>query len=311
MKVRRCNMCGLFGFSCYGENQIKDLTGLTNSLAEQSAVRGTDATGIAFVQGKGITIQKDSKSAYKLLLKHPDNITALIGHTRHSTQGSEKRNYNNHPFSGKTENCRFALAHNGVLINDDELRKKLRLPKTKIETDSYIAVQLIESKKKLNMDTLKYMAETVEGGFSFSVLDDKNNLYLIKGDSPLSILHFPKLKIYVYASTDEILYKALVDYSPLFSALKKGEFEAVDISEGDILKIKPDGNIEQAKFNYNCYTGRSWWSFGSVATNDYIEDLKSVAAYQGYSPEDVDELLSYGWFPEEIEDYIYSCGCEV
>ena len=100
-----------------------------------------------------------------------------------------------------------------------------------------------------------------------------------------------------------------MDYSPLFSALKKGEFEAVDISGGDILKIKPDGNIEQAKFNYNYYTGRSWWSFGSA--NDYIEDLKSVAAYQGYSPEDVDELLSYGWFPEEIEDYIYGCACEV
>ena len=37
-------MCGLFGFSRYGA-PIKYLSELTNSLAQQSAVRGTDATG--------------------------------------------------------------------------------------------------------------------------------------------------------------------------------------------------------------------------------------------------------------------------
>ena len=42
----------------------------------------------------------------------------------------------------------------------------------------------------------------------------------------------------------------------------------------------------------------------------YIEDLKSVAAYQGYSPEDIDELLENGFAPEEIEEYIY-CMNEV
>ena len=40
-------MCGLFGFVRYGD-KIKNLADLTNSLAEQSAVRGTDATGILF-----------------------------------------------------------------------------------------------------------------------------------------------------------------------------------------------------------------------------------------------------------------------
>ncbi|UQT46789.1 hypothetical protein M5E87_16235 [Flavonifractor plautii] len=39
------------------------------------------------------------------------------------------------------------MAHNGVLHNDGYLRRSLSLPKTKIETDSYIAVQLIEQKK--------------------------------------------------------------------------------------------------------------------------------------------------------------------
>ena len=41
-------MCGLFGFVNYSGKEIKNLSDLTNSLAEQSAIRGTDATGIAF-----------------------------------------------------------------------------------------------------------------------------------------------------------------------------------------------------------------------------------------------------------------------
>ena len=90
-------MCGLFGFSCYGDEPVKNLAVLTNSLAEHSAVRGTDATGIAFCKN-GIQIQKDAKSAYMMNFKLPDNIRALIGHTRHSTHGDAKKNFNNHPF---------------------------------------------------------------------------------------------------------------------------------------------------------------------------------------------------------------------
>jgi len=305
-------MCGLYGFVNYSNDKIKNLSDLTNSLAEQSAVRGTDATGIAFTSSGGINVIKDSKSAYRMKFKHPDDIVALTGHTRHSTQGSEKKNYNNHPFSGKCNNTRFALAHNGVLTNDKELKQKYKLPKTKIETDSFVAVLLIESQKHLDLDSIRYMSERTEGSFSYSLIDDKNNIWLVKGDSPLSILHFPKLKMYVYASTDEILYKALVDYQPLFKALKSGDFEEIDISEGDILKICSNGSLEKSKFDYSYYCGRNWWDFGikphhsSVSTQDsYIEDLKSIACYQGFSSETVDELLNNGFTLEEIEDYIY------
>ena len=243
-------MCGLFGFSRYGNEKFAGLSDLTNSLAEQSAVRGTDATGIAFNRTNHLSILKDGKSAHRMALRHPDEISALIGHTRHSTQGSERKNYNNHPFLGKTKNAKFVLAHNGVLMNDNELRKELKLPKTKIETDSYIAVQLIESQNKLGFKSLKYMAEKVVGSFSFSVLDDMDNIYLVKGDSPLCILHFPKEKMYVFASTEEILFKALID-SKLFSSLKKSEYEEVEIKDGDILKICSDGKLIYDKFEYS------------------------------------------------------------
>ena len=310
-------MCGLFGFSAYADQPIKGLSDLTNALAEQSAARGIDATGIAFCRPGGINIHKEAKSAYALDFKHPEDVPALIGHTRHSTQGDEKKNFNNHPFYGKAKGTRFALAHNGVLMNDEELRKSLNLPKTKIETDSFIAVQLIESRKIFNIDSIQYMTEQVKGSFSFSILDDRNNIYLVKGDSPLSILHFPKQKLYVYASTEQILYKALVD-TKLFEALKIGDYEEIPIEEGEILKIRPDGKIERYHFHYSYYKSRGWWEYGEFSSygvsndqangdtmDDYINALKSIAAYQGISVGLIDELLEDGISPEEIEEYIY------
>ncbi len=302
-------MCGLFGFVHYGKTSFKNLSVLTNSLAEYSAVRGTDATGIAFVQNSNIQIYKEARSAYAMDFKHPDTIKALIGHTRHATHGSAKKNQNNHPFFGKAGTTRFAFAHNGVLCTS---MMHYNLPKTKIETDSYIAVQLIEQQKKLTFDSLRTMAETVSGSFSFSLLDDKNNLWLVKGDSPISLLHFPEKQIYVYASTDEILYKALVD-SPLFTAMKKQHYEVVPIEEGTILKITNTGELYSEPFRFMEYSRPGWWEYGYfvdpmepvTVDQEYLEALRIAATYRGIETEQIDYLLECGYTLEEIEDAIY------
>lgn len=299
-------MCCLFGFYNYSGQPIKNLGHLTNCLAEEATVRGTDATGIAYNHKGKLIINKEPKSAFQIDFKHPDDIVSVTGHTRHSTQGNKNKNHNNHPFSGHCKNVRFALAHNGVLSNDCELRKELRLPHTKIETDSFIAVQLIEKKKVLNSESIKFMAEKINGSFAFSILDTDNTLWLVRGDSPLSLIHIPKYKLYVYASTDEILYKALVD-TKLFAEIKKDAFDEIEINSGDILNILPDGSIVYDKFKYTDYSyfgNCNWWDY-DISKDSYIDDLKSIATYQGYSPDDVDELIKSGFTPEEVEEYLY------
>lgn len=302
-------MCGLFGFLKYGSKKIC-LDSLTEALARESAVRGTDATGIAYNYKGSVTVYKKPVSAYRMNFKVP-SVKALTGHTRHATQGAIKKNYNNHPFIGKAGNDKFALAHNGILTNDTALRNSLKLTKTKIETDSYIAVQLIESKKKLDMESISYMAENVQGSFSFSILDKDENIYLVKGDSPLSILHFPEKEIYVYASTTEILWKALVD-TELFVELKKGGYKEVSVNDGEILKLLSNGKIEKGEFNYMDFVGYtdSWRYYGmsnltDTADTTYYDDLVSVASGMGLTRSDIDELLAYGMTYDEIEDYIY------
>ena len=131
-------MCAVFGFLDY-KSKINNtiLKKLIQNLSIAAEVRGTDATGISYVNhGKVVTFKK-AKPAHKMKLYFPKNTRTVIGHTRMTTQGSEKYNHNNHPFDGRYGTETFALAHNGVLYNDAELKTKYHLPKTQIETDSY------------------------------------------------------------------------------------------------------------------------------------------------------------------------------
>ena len=154
-------MCALFGWLDYkGIVSNKTLKRLTQALANAAEERGTDASGIAYVKDSKITIFKRPKPAHKIRFNVPNDTKAVMGHTRMTTQGNEKFNYNNHPFYGHAD-VDFAFAHNGVLHNDKELRKEKNLPQTKIETDSYVAVQLIEQQRKLDLNSLKAMAEDV------------------------------------------------------------------------------------------------------------------------------------------------------
>jgi glutamine phosphoribosylpyrophosphate amidotransferase len=243
----------------------------------------------------------------------PDDASVVMGHTRMTTQGNEKMNFNNHPFLGKVGKMEFALAHNGVLYNDASLRKSLKLPHTGIQTDSYIAVQLLEKERTIDFASLRYMAEQVNGSFAFTVLDAQNNLYFVKGDNPLCIYRYKKTGLLIYASTSEILNKAL---AKLKMPLERPEH--LEISCGDIWKVDSSGAFTEATFD-TANLFHSWYltnyqpyklaGIGAPPRrfheNQYIKDIKGVAGYFGYGEDDIDQLLAEGFTPEELEEYLY------
>ena len=204
-------MCAVFGFLDYkGKTSNAVLKKLIYYLSVSAEVRGTDATGIAYVRDGSIVTYKKPKPAHKVKLFFPRDTRAVIGHTRFTTQGSEKRNCNNHPFEGRCGKESFALAHNGVLYNDRELRREQHLPPTPIETDSYVSVQLLEQGQQLDKENIRRTAELVEGSFVFTILRNDNTLFLVKGNNPLTVYHFPALGLYVYASTKSKIGRAHV-----------------------------------------------------------------------------------------------------
>ena len=304
-------MCCLFGLIDYGHRLTGRQKGqLIRALAVESEARGTDAAGVAYNSGGKLHICKRPGPAHKLNLFVPEDAHVVMGHSRMTTQGRAKFNRNNHPFAGKVPGTKFALAHNGVLYNDMTLRRSRALPDTRIETDSYVAVQLIEQQRALTPASLKTMAEAVEGSFVFTVLDEQDNFYFVKGDNPLCLLQFPSLGLYVYASTEAILRMAL---NGLW--LNREPSKKITVDGGEILWITPDGARPSEHFAWedSYFSG---WYFNrrgghlcvpgiSRAERQYLRELKNIASYLGYSGEEIDAMLADGWSTDEIEEAIY------
>ena len=303
-------MCCLFGILDYGGTlSAKQKNQMLSVLSKSCEERGTDATGIAYNQRGQLHIYKRPLPAHRMRLKVPADSRYIMGHTRMATQGDQTRNYNNHPFTGCTGGMPFALAHNGVLSNEWQLRRQQHLPIAKVETDSYVAVQLLESSKELSMNSLKQMAELVDGTYTFTILDNRDNLYFVKGNNPLALYHSPQLGVYLYASTESILKRAVQGMRVTLSDLVE-----VETDMGDILCIDHEGRIDRGSFNVShLFMGSPYryWTccFPDYGENgldvSYVEELKSMASAFGYTPDDVDILLGEGLTPEEIEEFFY------
>ena len=289
-------------FRLSGNIPHKVLRKLTQALANAAEERGTDAAGISYIDEGKVVIYKRPKPAHKLHFNPPEGTRAVMGHTRMTTQGNEKFNYNNHPFAGTVSDTSFAFAHNGVLWNDKELRKDKLIPDTHIETDSYAACQLIESQNKLDFDSLRYMAETVEGNFTFSLLDDNNSLYIVKGSNPMCLLHFKDIGLYVYASTESIMKNALKRVG-----LHKFANERINTDEGDIVRIDRNGDITRSEFEPKIFRSKygSWYGLDDSPYYDMHEKiLLAYCGCYGVESEDVELLLEYGYTCDEIEEML-------
>ena len=238
-------MCCLFGIlDHHASLSVQQRTKLLSVLATQSEVRGRDATGIAYNSGGQLRIFKRAKAAHELRFHLPHDATCLMGHTSMATQGDEKMNYNNHPFPGTAGGSSFALAHNGVIHNDHTLRTEQGLPQTVVETDSYIAVQLLEREGAVDCSSLARVAELLQGTVALSVLDGENNCYLVKGNNPLCVYHWRKAGLFVYASTEQILLETFRIFTVPF-----GQPETVKLVDGEILKIDPIGRYSKSTFD--------------------------------------------------------------
>ena len=307
-------MCCLFGFVDYGHQLSRKARHILLSVLSAACEdRGTDATGIAYNFDGRQHIFKRPIPAHLMWYRVPVDATMVMGHTRMTTQGSALRNENNHPFRGKAGNTNFALAHNGILYNDRTLRKEFKLPASKIETDSYIAVQLLEQLGRMDFEGLRAMAEELEGSYTITALTERDELYFVKGNNPMCIYHYPEAKLYVYASTEEILKKAMLQ-----AQLRLGKAEKVNLFSGEILRIDAKGKISRSHFDdsrlYSAYSfpWTKWEGYETVKRpyaddSNYLEDLKSVAVFYGLYPEDIDALIEDGMDPMEIEEMLY-CG---
>lgn len=123
----------------------------------------------------------------------------------------------------------------------------------------------------------------------------------------MCLLHFKVLGLYVYASTESIMKKALKQVG-----LYRFASEKVDTIEGDILLIDSSGNITKATFEpaptyskhsrYSGYGG--WYGYYDDYLNEYEEALLAYCNCYGVDSSDVELLLEYGYTCDEIEEML-------
>lgn len=296
-------MCALFGFVNYG-NKVnnEDLNNLLKRLAIAAEERGTDATGFGYFSPvtDELVIEKRNVPAHEMDFSFPDGTKIVIGHTRWTTQGDEKYNYNNHPFMSQDKG--FIMAHNGIIRNDKDIRKDFRLPETEIETDSYIAVQLAESRGCLNFKSLKFTAEELIGTFVLTYLQADNTLYIVKGDNPLYLVHLQELGLYVYASTENIFNNAIRNTGFENIAMKQ-----IVLHDGDIIRITENGEIQFEKFClYNGYDSYDYYDDDCEEEDEGLGLVIYVASIKGFSEDNVYAFLDYGLDLYEIAECLFS-----
>lgn len=148
------------------------------------------------------------------------------------------------------------------------------------------------------------MAETVQGNFTFTVLDENNFLYIVKGSSPMCLLHFDKLGIYIYASTESIMKNALKKVG-----IKNFPCVKIETVHGDIIRIDSKGCISCSEFEKKeDFSYASWLRYYDDFEDSYYSQheqlLLEMCSCYGVDEEDVILLLEYGYTADEIEDML-------
>ena len=187
-------MCGIVGY--IGTKKASPI--LINGLLRLE-YRGYDSAGIATIEDDKISVMKD-KGRVKNLYNLPgiDDLKGTIGiaHTRWATHGKPSKN-NSHPHIDNSES--FAVVHNGIIENYNELRKFLTDNGYKFysETDTEIVPNLIHYyyNKDNSNDDMKILravnnaCKDLKGSFALEIISkyDKDHMIVLRKDSPLVI----------------------------------------------------------------------------------------------------------------------------
>ncbi len=180
-------MCGIVGY--IGSKDTKEI--LLKGL-EKLEYRGYDSAGIAVRNEEGVHIFKEKGRIADLRAVVDEEVQSSvgIGHTRWATHGAPSL-YNAHPH--QNEDRRYTLVHNGVIENDEHLKREYLLDVSlQSDTDTEVIVQLIGLFAKEGMTTEEAFRKTLsllKGSYALALLDkeDDSTIYVAKNKSPLLV----------------------------------------------------------------------------------------------------------------------------
>jgi len=218
-------MCGILGMAFQAGHTMKDskeVLGIWHKLLVESNIRGSHATGCAFINLHNAIVikhhipaerfvdtdyyKKVSEKYLKMNSEQPPLI--VIGHTRLKTKGSPLNTHNNHPILTD----KVVGVHNGIISNDDSLFDLYKM-KRKAQVDSEVIFRLIEHHLNDGLEMEEAIQEATRvliGGLACAAvqIDIPWVLWLFRTGGPISIYRFPERGLVLFASAGIFLDEA-------------------------------------------------------------------------------------------------------
>jgi len=237
-------MCGIFGY--VGDRPAADavIEGL-----RRLDYRGYDSWGVAALNGNGIEVEKQIGIVSRDPLSIHGNIA--IGHTRWATHGAVTET-NAHPHYATDRS--FALAHNGIVENMDELKTALSKKGYEFltQTDTEAIVYLIEEKReksKTLRDAVRLAFKELKGRNTIIVLATDGTVIGARNGSPL-VIGIGSRPDEIYFSSDVLSFSSYVTGVVVLEngqmASMNGTLSVHDIASGRLLKTKVEKNMAAA-----------------------------------------------------------------
>ncbi len=231
--------CGLFGvFGCPEASRI-----IYDGLFAQQH-RGQEGAGIATSDGgkirciKGLGLLAHAVGSERAATLPGD---MGIGHVRYSTTGGSGRAQNVQPLIGDCVDGRWAVAHNGNIVNAHELRKIYQENGALFQTgtDSEMLLHLLaDPKYRHDPRRVAKACETLKGAYSFLIMSG-DRLHAVRDPHGFKPLVMGRLgKGWVFASETCALTQVGATYE---REIEPGELVSVDAGGMSSVRLSREG----------------------------------------------------------------------
>jgi glutamine---fructose-6-phosphate transaminase (isomerizing) len=228
------HMCGIFGYV----GNRRDAAALVLNGLEKLEYRGYDSWGIAVTDGARALVDKHVGKIAGTTTSLPDSSLGL-GHTRWATHGGVTDD-NAHPHTDCSG--RLALVHNGIVSNDDVLRRQLSEAghHFRSQTDTELIAHLIEEELERATAHTDQFVHAVMAAFrrlrglnAIAVLDvQTGTLAAAKSGSPL-VLGFADCGHFLASD-----HSAFLDHTCRVAFVKDGQAAALSHERARLFDIE-------------------------------------------------------------------------
>lgn len=264
-------------------------------MLKYGSLQNNDAFGL--FNGNYLIKKKGFVTTSKIDYEALKNDSFLVGHNRLATSGDEENNYNNHPFKLGD----FLLVHNGIIQNSHELKNKKEIV-TKIKTDSYILLELIQkyfllSQEKERKDkitnAIQRATKKLQASLSCFLYDKvENNLYYFKN----------KETSFIFCVADNLLI-GTTDSKKLIYTYERITKKELQIKD-DIIYLVNNDKPELIELGTFKTKAKTWNDYG---TGMYDYGTFAGYGYNGYGKSKHTKKEKRKILRQEIDDiFIYA-----